>query len=220
MRIYTGLIFLLVACGSPEPGGDGEETKLTTQGEPSPANPAAENSPKAEYAQLVADVAALPACDAATEGRLYYAKAEAQFQVCAAAAWSVIDLKGVAGIKGDKGDKGDKGEAGEDGVAAAANTWLDSITGKTWLIGGGTSNYNTAKNACGNGWAHPKTDEMAAAATHGMFAGFSGKTLSQHQCAWSQDSLNGDPARSVISPGVTDCNSRTELGIYCVGVAI
>ena len=41
---------------------------------------------------FAATAADLPACDADTNGRLYYVEADNQFQVCKTSGWSVIDI--------------------------------------------------------------------------------------------------------------------------------
>lgn len=220
MRIYTGLMLLLTACGQNQGGGSENETSLVAQGEQE--QPADEQQPK-QYAELVDNAAALAACDATTEGRIAYVKADATLQACAAGAWSVIDLKGAAGAagvvgeKGDKGDKGDVGEAGGDGERGpegSATAWLDPSTGKRWMKGS-NGNYVTAKAACTGDFFLATGDELHQAALHGLMAGLSGAstgwagpdTGSNNQTLVS--SMAANPVLGADTVGATH-------GIYCI----
>lgn len=86
-------IILLTACGSKGGNGssDGDEapTQQTDSGETDASTDGAES---AQYAKLVADAAALPACGADHEGSLVYVKASGEFQNCASGAWSVVHI--------------------------------------------------------------------------------------------------------------------------------
>ena len=58
---------------------------------------------------FAATAADLPACDADTNGRLYYVEADNQFQVCKTSGWSVIDIQGADGADGAAGADGEDG---------------------------------------------------------------------------------------------------------------
>jgi len=91
---------------------------------PTPATSPTDASTTAPYAGslLVATQASLPACDAARQGALAYAKAEAKFFACEGAAWAAVEIKGE---KGDPGAKGDQGATGTAGFTVARYQSMD-----------------------------------------------------------------------------------------------
>ena len=64
----------------------------------------------------------LPACNADTNGRLYYVEADNNFQVCKTNGWNYITIQGLAGtdgidgITGVNGQNGTNGSDGQDGA--------------------------------------------------------------------------------------------------------
>ena len=68
---------------------------------------------------LVQGSSDLPACDPATEGRLYYVSSESGFQTCSNGSWQSIDLTGLSGAQGPVGAAGAVGPAGPEGPAGA-----------------------------------------------------------------------------------------------------
>lgn len=91
--IAISALILLTACGSKGGNGssDGDEATdpQTDSGETDAATDGAEAS---QYAKLIADAAALPACDAEHEGALVYVKASGEFQSCASGKWAVVPM--------------------------------------------------------------------------------------------------------------------------------
>ena len=64
---------------------------------------------------LVQGSSDLPACDPATEGRLYYVSSESGFQTCSNGSWNPIDLTGPSGAQGSAGTDGTDGAIGPAG---------------------------------------------------------------------------------------------------------
>lgn len=210
MKTFLLLATLLTACGSGD-GGKSDGPAVTAQGEQEKPEPAEQTK---QYAELVENAAALPACDATIEGRIAYVKAEATLQACAAGAWSVIDLKGVAGVAGEKGAKGDKGESGDRGPEGSATAWLDPSTGRRWMKGS-DGNYATANAACTGDFRLATGDELYQAALHGIVAGLSGSAT-----GWAGPDTGSNNKTLVSSMGAnpvlgTDTQGTTH-GIYCI----
>lgn len=186
-NLLTWLIPLLAACGSIDGGSGGSgETNIVAQGEETPKD---EAKPENQYAMLVQDAAALPACDANMEGRLAYVKADATFQVCASSAWSVIDIKataGAAGVNGEKGEKGDRGEKGEPGEVKYVDGeyWDDLITGLHWRLAGVGPN-------CPSGWRVPTFGEIGTASINGIFVVLGSGKIAAYELAWSSTEVDG-----------------------------
>jgi ELWxxDGT repeat protein len=61
----------------------------------------------------------LPACNADTNGRLYYVEADDNFQVCKTNGWNYITIQGIAGTNGQDGAQGADGAPGQDGTQGA-----------------------------------------------------------------------------------------------------
>ncbi len=143
---------------------------------------------------------------------------------CSAGKWGAVDIKGAkgergaagadgkAGEDGTDGAKGDTGIQGDDGQALAPNTWLDPISGRTWLVAGGAY----APGSCTNGWQDPTYTELGAASSHGLWAGLGSFVNfgSLYQCGVHMSA--GYFPRS-IDPA-TDCTARNGqlLGVYCL----
>jgi hypothetical protein len=121
----AAVVALSSGCGSaPSAGGDDAPAPAPETGAPAPATdeqvptdstptkPAAADDNVEHHSMLVADVAALPACDASAEGWLVYVKKDAQFKVCATSAWADVDIKG------------EKGDAGKDGTDNHVAGWI------------------------------------------------------------------------------------------------
>ena len=69
---------------------------------------------------LVQSSSDLPACESATDGRLYYVSSESGFQACSNGSWQPIDLTGPTGTQGPAGADGAVGPAGSTGQAGPA----------------------------------------------------------------------------------------------------
>lgn len=147
----------------------------------------------------VADRAALPACTAAQDGALAYARAEKTFYVCGELAWAPIDLRGPQGPQGEDGKNGDAGATGQDGAAGTsgkdgvagkdgakgetvtaapppANQFYESVSGKYWTKPAVEVLFALAQIACSDGWRLPTEMELKRAVAVGTlaFRGFSG----------------------------------------------
>ena len=106
---------------------------------------------------FAATAADLPACDADTNGRLYYVEADNQFQVCKTSGWSVIDIHGADGADGAAGADGldgADGAPGADGQAGAngadgvdGQDGADGQDGTSILINAETTNCVNGGNA-------------------------------------------------------------------------
>lgn len=85
------LALLLAACGSKK-GSGGDDNDEPTQDDGTETDAGVTGAESSQYAKLIEDVAALPACDADHEGALVYVKATSEFQNCAGGKWSVIEV--------------------------------------------------------------------------------------------------------------------------------
>ena len=68
----------------------------------------------------------LPACNADTNGRLYYVEADDNFQVCKTSGWNYITIQGIAGTNGQDGAAGADGVAGANGQDGSQGTTGDN----------------------------------------------------------------------------------------------
>ena len=209
------LAFTVIACGTDEKSTTENPGATTPELAPAKTESPAQTTDD-RYAMLVADASALPPCDAAVEGRLAYVKADKTFQVCISGVWGPIDLRGADGAPGKDGSDGKDGAdgaAGKDGVAASANTWLDPITGKTWLVGGTAM----SPTGCGGEWRLPTFAEITKAAQDGMHAGFAGVVSgAAYECALHSD--GGFNVNSTVGESVNCAVRAGPYGIYCVKI--
>jgi hypothetical protein len=88
----------------------------------------------------------LPTCDDSSEKALAYVIDEKQFYVCNEGEWSEIDVN-------------------EDSLSDSE--WKDPITGYVWMIGGKTT-FGAIANACSGDYKTGSSDEVQAAAKHGL----------------------------------------------------
>jgi len=212
------MAILVVSCGTESGGGSANLVDPDTQQQQAVQT---DNL----SAQLVATQAAAPVCDEASEGRLIYVQDEAAFKSCSAGTYAVVVLDIPKGDKGDRGDagadgidgvKGDQGEAGADGVAQSANTWLDPISGETWLLGGLGTSQVQALAACVGDWVLPTTPQVNNASAHGIYAGTVDYRDTMHDCAWVSDTGSGGSTRTPVKPGLAYGSCPADKAIYCV----
>lgn len=105
MRAIILGLTVLMGCGSAakfEGKAHESGSQAPTQAPAQPPAPGAQGVDKSgtSGAMAVVDAAALPVCDATSEGRLVYLKAETKFQTCSSGAWADISIKGADGAPG------------------------------------------------------------------------------------------------------------------------
>jgi hypothetical protein len=90
-------------------------------------------------------------CNADRLGALAYTAVPAGFHACAAAGWTVVEVKGEKGDKGDAGATGATGAQGEKGADGSDNRIVESIN-CTGDLGTTSIDYrfHTAKTAAGD----------------------------------------------------------------------
>lgn len=232
MRFINLIVALYVTgCGvapEQEPGtqapavglkpADGEAVKPVPQVTAVPAEaepaPAAQAPVKHSFISLaVAEMKALPICDAYSEGELAYTKAEKAFYVCGEGSWAEIDVRGE---KGDQGAAGAQGVAGVDGKVVTIpptildpNEWLEVNSGKVWTKTTLATTFTTAKIACERpGYRFPTEDELKVAVVTGSL-----KTPIGYLWVWAGTGRAADPNAEEIMVGM----EPTDKGLaYCV----
>ncbi len=239
MRFINLIVALYVTgCGvapEQEPGtqapavglkpADGEAVKPVPQVTAAPAE-AAQDTPDAQKVSAspaaaprplislaVAEMKALPICDAYSEGELAYTKAEKAFYVCGEGSWAEIDVRGE---KGDQGAAGAQGVAGVDGKVVTIpptildpNEWLEVNSGKVWTKTTLATTFTTAKIACERpGYRFPTEDELKVAVVTGSL-----KTPIGYLWVWAGTGRAADPNAEEIMVGM----EPTDKGLaYCV----
>ncbi len=221
LDLFAALSILLAlgGCGA-EPQANPAAAEAPTVSKEAPtATETVTETPEAVGAEhpaiYIADASRLPICDPEAEGWLYYVSSESTFKVCEGSQWTDIDLKGETGETGADGKDGAQGLPGAKGVSVPAlvNTWLDPISGSTWLMLGGT----TSPGTCGSDWRLGAEDELSLAAVHGLWAGMSaqlGSALpSIYDCGWN----TGSSGPTIVKPGATCPYSATATrGNFCI----
>jgi hypothetical protein len=174
MKTLSALTFALAltACGTDTSSGGGATPQTAAPAAAAPAAPAAKDE---HHSLAVADVAALPACDASAEGWLVYVKAAASFQACIGGAWQAIEIKGEKGndgadgkngtdgkdgAAGEKGEQGAKGESGSTVIPKLGDVFTDPDTGDKWTLLSGMAAVNEA--TCPDGWFKPDNHHGSA----------------------------------------------------------
>jgi hypothetical protein len=105
---------------------------------------------------------------------------------------------------------------GEDGVAAD-NTWIDPISGNTWM-GGMNAIYSAAEAACTGDWRLGTETEVLLAARRGL--GVLVNTLSTPSTSWTSTSNAAGEHQYVqtlqSTPSVTNSLDSVARGTYCL----
>lgn len=203
---------VISACGQESPKSAGSDNEAP------PTQPQQTQVAAKPTAMTALYVDAAPPCGPDNEDQLVYIKSGAVFETCSQGVWVTVDIKGQKGDPGDKGDPGIDGKLGDAGIAGepgqdaealAPNTWLDQISGRTWLIAGSSNGPGT----CTNDWVDPSFTELRAAASHGLWAGLASfvNFASVFQCGVSTSGY------TEIDPSVANCYGHsTPYGVYCL----
>jgi hypothetical protein len=144
---------------------------------------------------MVKDEAALPACDTSKEGQLVYVASAENFRTCTRASWAVVSIKGKDGATGVAGKDGAAGSS----VATTVldeTMWLDPITKKTWLFGGGVVR---AQANCPAGYNAPTFAQASEAQANGMGSVLTTRNLGLGM--WLPDHADGRYSYSYTASG-------------------
>lgn len=154
--------FVFVSCGGSDGGGSASDTPA------SEVNAQSEDNPARNQSITLASVSDLPDCDETIDKQLVYVLDEEMFYLCRKGEWVEVSIKGEDGRDGVDGQDGVTTVVEEE-ATNKKNQWVDTLTGLTWLIGGGGT-YAQAVAACTSGYRVPTWAEAELAIGHGLRA--------------------------------------------------
>lgn len=200
------LASLITSCGSDSGSGSAEATDQVNQ----------ENAPDGESEALnsisVAMAAKLPECNEANDTQLAYARAEKTYYFCDSGSWSALDTVGENGKDGQNGVT----TVIEQEATNKKNLWVDPISGKQWLIGGG-GNYAQAVAACTGSYRLPTWAEASEAINHGI-RGIAA-SIPQGQNFWIDTATPANPwyaTETASVPNKFQVAATAGYAVYCI----
>jgi len=137
----------------------------------------------------------LPACNADTNGRLYYVEADNNFQVCKTNGWNYITIQGLTGTDGIDGITGADGQNGTNGADGQIGTnGADGQNGTNGADGqdgnNGADGQNGTNSADGQNGANGTNGQNGANGTNGQ-NGTNGESVMIQMGTPSSDCLPG-----------------------------
>ena len=161
---------------------------------------------------MLDSAADLPECSDANDKQLAYAKAEDTFYTCKAGSWDEVSIKGRDGRDGVDGVT----TVNEVEATNKKNQWVDSLTGKTWLIGGGGT-YAQAAAACSGDYHLPTWAEAELAISHGIRA--IAASIPATQNFWIDTATPASPWYATETSGLPNkfqVAATSGYAVYCV----
>jgi hypothetical protein len=195
---------VLTGCGADS--GSGGATVSETE----------ENAPEADSDALnsisVAMATKLPDCTADNDTQLAYVRSEKAYYLCDSGNWSVLDVIAKDGKDGVDGQDGVTTVIEEE-ATNKKNQWVDPITGKQWLIGGG-GDYAQAVASCTGAYHLPTWTEAVAGINHGL-RGIAA-SIPQGQNFWLVNSDFWYATETAGLPNKFQVLATAGYNIYCV----
>lgn len=151
MKLLFLAVLILSSCGSSHSDSQGDQATQPSQSQ--------------SMSYMIKDEAALPTCDASRENQLVYISSTGEFKGCSSSVWAVLTVKGKDGAAGKDGTIGSNGKDAP--ALLDESMWLDPITKRTWLFGGGVVR---AQASCPSGYRAPSFAEASEAYANGMGA--------------------------------------------------